>query len=282
MEIDPATRESFESGNPAVLPMEQGFEAEVARLESDAGSFVLKIWNRDSHPDVERQYRLLQALAARGIGVSKPLGWGIDEKGNKALLTTFDGFPPQRVDGQAVARTARLHSAIHQVAIEELTGVQLPRFGLVEYFFPGLREHADLLPIVTELADEAPFQQDRLIHGDFHFLNLLEREGRFVVIDWTNAQSGDRRYDFAWSQTLMKLYASDRLAAKYREAYLADLPMSAPELERFEAIACLRWILFYRRGGVPRGPQTAKRAKALVAGSPRLRGRAVDGFAPGR
>lgn len=47
-EIDPAVRDSFEADVPAVLPMEQGFEAEVAKLESGAGTFVLKIWNKGS------------------------------------------------------------------------------------------------------------------------------------------------------------------------------------------------------------------------------------------
>lgn len=271
-EIGREILESFESDKPAVLPMEQGFEAEVAKLESGAGSFVLKIWNKGANPGVEHQYRLLAALAEKGIGVSKPLGWGIDANGNKALLTTHDGWPPQRLDGKSMERIARLHAAIHRMTPEELgRGLELPAFGLVDYFLPGLKEHPDLLPIVTELAEEAPIRQDELIHGDFHILNLVERNGAFTIIDWTNGQWSDRRYDFAWSLALMRIYLSDRLAAKYREAYLAELPISEPqELERFEALALLRWILFNRRGGVPRTPQAMKKAKALIAGSPRL------------
>lgn len=82
----------------------------------------------------------------------------------------------------------------------------------------------------------------------------------------------------AWSLTLMRIYVSDRLAAKYRKAYLADLPIPEQELERFEALALLRWILFNRRGGVPRWPQTMKKVKALIAATPRLRGRTIADF----
>ena len=39
-------------------PMGQGFEAEVMKICSDKDSFVLKVWNKSSKPDVSFQYRL--------------------------------------------------------------------------------------------------------------------------------------------------------------------------------------------------------------------------------
>nr|WP_245347218.1 aminoglycoside phosphotransferase family protein [Cohnella lubricantis] len=262
--------------------MEQGFEAEVVKLASGESAFVLKVWNKGSRPNIEHQYRLLKALRAAGINVSKPLGWGTDENGNQALLTSFDGATPQRLDGKSLERIARLQAAVHRISAEDLEGIGLPRFGIINHFFVGLKEQPDLLPIVTELAEEAPIREDQLIHGDFHFQNLLERDGTFTVIDWTNCQLGDLRYDIAWSLTLMKIYTSDRLAAKYREAYLAEISIPPEELERFEALAILRWILFNRRGGVPRLPQTMKRVKALIANSTRLRDRLIADFPPVR
>ncbi|MFB9275407.1 hypothetical protein [Cohnella cellulosilytica] len=41
-----------EAGAAAVRGMNQGFEAEVTRIDADRGSFVLKIWSKDSRPDV--------------------------------------------------------------------------------------------------------------------------------------------------------------------------------------------------------------------------------------
>lgn len=56
--------------------MDHGFEAEVMKISSDKESFVLKVWNKSSRPDVSFQFHLLNALFERGLSVSKPLGWG--------------------------------------------------------------------------------------------------------------------------------------------------------------------------------------------------------------
>lgn len=56
--------------------MDHGFEAEVMKISSDHESFVLKVWNKSSRPDVSFQFHLLNALFERGLSVSKPLGWG--------------------------------------------------------------------------------------------------------------------------------------------------------------------------------------------------------------
>ena len=74
-------------------PMEHGFEAEVMKICSDKDSFVLKVWNKSSKPDVSFQYRLLNVLFERGMSVSKPVGWGINPNKDKVLLTTFEGTP---------------------------------------------------------------------------------------------------------------------------------------------------------------------------------------------
>jgi hypothetical protein len=42
--------------------MKQGFEAEVMKINQDQESFVLKRWNKDSHPNISMQYRLLLVM----------------------------------------------------------------------------------------------------------------------------------------------------------------------------------------------------------------------------
>jgi hypothetical protein len=76
---------------------------------------------------------------------------------------------------------------------------------------------------------------------------------------------GDSRYDFAWSLILLKIYISERYADVFRTAYLLENDMDQEELEIFEAWACLRWILLNRRGSTPKGPNTTKRVKSLIA-----------------
>jgi aminoglycoside phosphotransferase (APT) family kinase protein len=44
---------------------------------------------------------------------------------------------------------------------------------------------------------------NRLLHGGFHPANLLRTTDGFVVIDWTNATSGDPAADVARTSLLM-------------------------------------------------------------------------------
>ena len=47
---------------------------------------------------------------------------------------------------------------------------------------------------------------DRLLHLDFHPLNVLgERDQLTAVLDWTNAHAGDPRADFARTVTILRL-----------------------------------------------------------------------------
>lgn len=57
-----------------VHPLEHGLEAEVMQISSAQESFVLKIWNKSSKPDIRFQYRLLSVLFESGLPVSNPVG----------------------------------------------------------------------------------------------------------------------------------------------------------------------------------------------------------------
>lgn len=246
-------------------PIDQGFEAEVMKISSSDKSFVLKIWNKRSKPDVSFQYQLLQALFERGLAVSKPLGWGINPNGEQVLLTTFDGLPISEVDEKKMTEIANILSSIHQLQVSELGNLQLPKYDFIDYFFPGVSAHADLNEALLSLVPIAKIEQKQIIHGDFHLRNILAENDRYTVIDWTNGQLGDLRYDFAWSLLLLKLYVSDWHADLFQSAYLSDHPIQPKELATFEALACLRWILLGRSDGVPRESNTLERVKGLLA-----------------
>jgi len=76
-----------------VHPMNQGFEAEVMKISSENESYVLKVWNKESKPDVRFQFHLLHTLLERGLSVPLPVGWGINSNSAQVLLTTFNGRP---------------------------------------------------------------------------------------------------------------------------------------------------------------------------------------------
>ncbi len=243
--------------------MSHGMEAEVMRISSDQESFVLKVWNKTSKPDIRFQFRLLKVLFERGVSVSKPVGWGIHSNGDQVLLTRFGGTPVLELNDKKLTEIASILSNIHQIRVEEIGSLQLPKHDFMDYFFPGVGEHADLLDTVSSLVRKASIQQNCIIHGDFHLGNVVEDKNRYTIIDWTNGQLGDPRYDFAWSLILLQIYTSDRHRNEFRSAYLSENPIEQEELEVFEALACLRWLLLHRNGGVPQGSNTMEKVKGL-------------------
>ena len=87
--------------------------------------------------------------------------------------------------------------------------------------------------------DRVPCARPAPVHLDFHPGNLLLRaDGSATVIDWTQIQVSDPRFDLAW--TLMLVGAAegwawrDRILAEYER--LAGAPIE--ELEWFEVAAC--------------------------------------------
>lgn len=156
--------------------MDQGFEAEVMKISSAAESFVLKVWCKSSKPDISFQFRLLNVLSERGLSVSKPVGWGINPNADKVLLTTFDGTPIHKVNKQKMTDIARLLTKIHQIHVEEIGNIHLPKYDFIDYFFAQAKEHQDLYDVLVPLVKMAQIKQERLIHGDFHLGNLLEEK----------------------------------------------------------------------------------------------------------
>lgn len=271
IEQDDCLHTLLQSVSPIIHhPLEQGFEAEVIKFSCAQGDFVLKIWNQQAKPDVEAQYQLLQFLLAKGIAVSKPIGWGLLHNQDQVLLTTFDGTALTQMNKKKIVQTATLLSAIHHVEITANEYILLPKYDFVDYFFPDIATYTDISDILYQVMPMITLEQNRVIHGDFHLGNILTAENRYTVIDWTNGQLGDSRYDAVWSITLQKIYISERYAEVFRNAYLAEHPIAEKELQLFEALACLRWILLARQGGITVQPQAQQNIKQVIAQNPFL------------
>jgi aminoglycoside phosphotransferase (APT) family kinase protein len=112
----------------------------------------------------------------------------------------------------------------------------LVRNALAQFHMP---EADALLDWLEARRDRVPCARPAPVHWDFHPANLLLRaDGSATVIDWTQIQVSDPRFDLAW--TLMLVGAAegwvwrDRILAEYER--LAGAPIQ--ELEWFEVAAC--------------------------------------------
>ncbi|MFC4778229.1 phosphotransferase family protein [Paenibacillus sp. GCM10023252] len=251
--------------------LDGGLEAEVIRVASPHSSqpLIVKRWSKQSRPDVAAQYRLLQGLFEQGVAVSRPLGWGVDGENHPVLLTPDDGIPPAEVKLKQVRELAQLLSRVHRADVSRFLQ-PLPAYDFIPYFFPGIEYYDDLKERLDSLFSKVDYKQQVLIHGDYHLGNIVQKDGVYTIIDWTNGQLGDARYDVAWSTVLARIYLSDRLAAAFKAAYLADNKDCERDSELVEAIACIRWLLLNRQVGLPHGPSTKKRIRALLKSSPYL------------
>jgi aminoglycoside phosphotransferase (APT) family kinase protein len=256
-------------------PLTPGFEADVVKITQGVEHFVLKVWNKRSKPDVQRQYRLLEALYRQGIRVSEPIGYGRNETGDAVLLTRYHGSAVSKVSPSIFKKITAIFASIHQLSPDDLEGVTLAQYDFVTYFFPGI----DVFPVMKEelirLVGSADMQMNHIIHGDFNLGNILEENGQYTVIDWTNGQLGDSRYDLSWACLLLRIYVSDSKSLTFLYKYQEEIPIVTEDLEIFEALACLRWLLLDRIDGVPKHADTMKRVRKIIRDNPFLNERVL-------
>ncbi|GAB6926263.1 hypothetical protein JCM10914A_02460 [Paenibacillus sp. JCM 10914] len=250
--------------------LEAGLEAEVIKLDAPIGSYVLKIWNKSSKPSIERQYKLLEVLHHHDLPVSLPVAWGIDSEQNQVLLTTYDGTPLAKLSPAIIRKLVEMMSSIHQVPLSDIEPELAPTFDFIPYFYPSIEHHADLFQLLVQLVERSELKQDVLIHGDMNLGNVLVHEGAYSIIDWTNGQRGDARYDIAWSLLLIRIFVGERYGSLYYKAILEEYPYSAEELARFEAMACIRGLLFYRAKAIMFSKDTLRIMKDILRSNPFL------------
>ncbi|NOU68938.1 phosphotransferase [Paenibacillus sp. LMG 31461] len=268
-ERNPILNDLFHSGAELTFsPLSPGLEAEVMKITLGENHFVLKVWNKRSKPDVARQYRLLEALLYQKIRVSAPIGYGQTEAGDAVLLTRYHGTTVTKVSPSIFKKITTVLADIHRLSPDDLAGMELAKYDFITYFFPGIEAFPAMKVNLIDLVDAADLKMDRLIHGDFNLGNILEEDGHYTVIDWTNGQLGDPRYDLSWACLLLRIYVSESKYLTFLYKYQEENPVVTGELEIFEAMACLRWLLLDRIAGVPKYPNTMKRVRKIVRDNP--------------
>lgn len=245
-------------------PLSPGLEADVVKISQGEKHFVLKVWNKQSKPDVLSQYRLLEALHCQGIRVPEPIGYGRTETGDSVLLTRYHGTSVTKVSPSFFKKIAAVLANIHRLSPDGLEGRALARYDFVGYFFPGVEAFPAMKVELIRLVASADMKMDRIIHGDFNLGNILEENGQHTVIDWTNGQLGDPRYDLSWACLLLRIYLSESKSLTFLHKYQEEMLLAAGELEIFEALACLRWLLLDRIAGVPKHADTMRKVRKIV------------------
>jgi aminoglycoside phosphotransferase (APT) family kinase protein len=184
----------------------------------------------------------------------------------------------------APARMAQTQARLHRLPTE---GFPSPRGGLLsrrlEEMAGILRAYGlrDLQPGIDWLFGHRPSapQEPRIVHLDFHPLNLLEnRNGSLAVLDWNEAELGDYHADVGTTLMLMEclppimMSPLDRLAIRlgkpvflrrYLRAYRRHLALEEAKLAYYRALAGFHRLCKYGRW-LQDGPQVSGDKPAML------------------
>lgn len=211
-----------------VQPLTGGQSNPTFRLRTDRGDYVLRkkpdgVLLASAHA-IDREYRVMQALAGSAVPVPRLLAWCEDTAllGTPFYLMEFlDGrvLPDQALPGMAPADRTALYADMNRV-IAELHAIDYAAAGLADYgrsgsyvarqvtrwtrqceastlpLPPAMRQLMEWLPQHLPAHDET-----RLVHGDFRMDNLVfhKTEPRVIgVLDWELSTLGDPLADFAY------------------------------------------------------------------------------------
>ncbi len=233
-------------------------EADIWSLTSDAvPAYVLKRWKPGRWVDGRDSFYLLQDLALLQLPVPSPGGWGHDTQGLQVLAMEYAGEPVDRASRRDVLAFGHALATIHRTPIDRLSfdapadsSIFLQR--LRTRFFDGVEVYPDLTTLLDWIWPRVPPLQTVLLHGDYHLGNVAWGNDSLSIIDWSEAQLGDWRYDVAWAELLTLIYTGPEACEIFMAAYeTASDRILGADLEPYEVVATLRWLLLCRTAPFP-------------------------------
>ncbi len=260
--IDWVNREGWESEI-------YGFTLTTGKSESrQSVKRVLRLMSGGSSEDALNEYQALSLLFRAGYPVPEVFAVGSAAEGLGhpfLIMECIEGesfskqFPRQEKENpQALATFIELFRQLHtldwQPYVDDPKKFSPPDCPYY-HFDRTIARHAsyltkppfsDFRPVIQWLEqhrEQVPCQQSAAVHQDFHPDNILENhDGQFYVIDWTNFEISDYRFDLAWTLTLAYAYGGEARRSMILNAYEKKLGQAVPSISIFEVDAILRRI----------------------------------------
>lgn len=107
--------------------------------------------------------------------------------------------------------------------------------------FPDLKAFMPVLIWLEERRDQVPCARPSPVHWDLHPANvMLKPDGTAIVIDWTQIQVSDPRFDLGWTLLLVGAYAGDDLRGMVLTEYQRILGTPIEQLAYFDVANCVK------------------------------------------
>jgi aminoglycoside phosphotransferase (APT) family kinase protein len=236
---------------PSIERLDGGSVNEVFRIDTTAGSFVLRLngaaWRR---PGVDRERELALHRAAAAAGIAPPIV-AVDPAADGLLITEFQGGRLWREsDYRDVASLRRLGErlqALHALAVPAVASFD--PWAIAQGYLRQVRvapPHAPLSRLercCAALAAEGG--TPCIVHGDLAHNNLLEGS-RLWLLDWEYAQRADPLMDVAC--VLAYYPAAEHWSTELCAAAGLAAPPGEPLAARVYIYRALSWLWSLARG----------------------------------
>jgi aminoglycoside phosphotransferase (APT) family kinase protein len=260
----------------ALRRMSDGWESDVYAFDAPAfspvgvvGGHVLRLYyGVEAGPKALHEYHALTLLASAGYPVPRvelvepsPETFGrsflIMERVDGVSMGKLWRDPDAEVRRRELERFCALFARLHTLAWQGLPGAEhLPSYMLSQQLDLwkwygkqfALESINDAMVWLDRTATQVTEQPLGLMHWDFHHENILVGEQDCAwVIDWTQLQVSDVRFDLAWTLVLLASERDVETAHAVRAGYFAqrgwDESQVAEELRFFEAAASLKRLV---------------------------------------
>ena len=256
-----------------------GVSADVYRLDLElsdgtATSVVCRIHGEthSGHP-AEREYRILQALHGKGIGVPEPLMVDTSGEvlGDPYLVIAFVEGSSLIPDGEERARIramAETLTRIHATPVSDLTDLPTRLDPLPEVFdfLPEGPEWADLRAHLETRSGTAYTGSACLLHGDFWPENLLWRDGAIAaVLDWEDAALGDPLSDVAAARVELRYRYGPQAMQWFTEVYAETAKVDPERLALWQVYVAAAAQKFMGLWRLPPAREAHMRKEALAS-----------------
>jgi aminoglycoside phosphotransferase (APT) family kinase protein len=160
----------------------------------------------------------------------------------------------------------RLHRLNWQPFAQELASFDVDDpYALLDRELDKTRPYVERFPIagflpvfdwLEERRDRVPCERPSVIHWDYHPANILVRDdGSAVVVDWTQIDVSDSRFDLAWTLLLVSTYEGQAWYGRILHEYERLAGARVEQLAFFEVYACLK-RLYSVVASLTYGPET--------------------------
>lgn len=250
-----------------------GWESEVYSFDVEHGppegrqreGLILRVYpGDDAHAKSAREFRGMRQLHEAGYPVPRvlllerensPFGkpFVIMERIEGQVLWPILFNAPERRQQELLTQFCELFVRLHRldwrpfvddVAHYELGGPTV----FVDQWLGMVRGALERFPLSNSLRilewlearrDQVPCLRPAPVHWDYHPGNVLLRDdGSAVVIDWTQIDVSDPRFDLAWTLLLVSSYEGAEWRNRILEEYERLAGARVEQMEWFEVCAC--------------------------------------------